>query len=764
MTRRRRSRVAWCSLALRSLVVLVVPGDMVAQSDQPAQSVVSAELNGVVRARFGARLDPLHDALVELTTVEGRYTTRSDSDGRYALVGLPGGAARLRVTRVGHAPLDLTVRLPSTGTLDLDLELTATPMLLPGVRVEARGESDASAPDDQNVPAPDPLFELRRLELSPGVVESGVVDAVMGMSGNEPADPSDVLFMRGSTTDLKLVLLDGVPVYAPFHVGGLLKSFEPSMLASADFHVGGAPARYDGGLTHILDLETRTARRDRTRASATVDLLSSAVVLEQPLGDRAGVLVSARSLHDAGTRVLGGGSSPYGYSDVLGTLNADVGTAGSIRLTGFRNQESVVLDYPDGPGDARWGNRAITGTWRHQVGSAELQATVGASRYDARLPLQSTSTDDDPTPSTIVASAENARARVVLESGWRNRGLPIRAGLSFENQTLAYEADRLDESSRLRRGGARSVVGGYVDVSYTVFPGVTVRTGLRGDVFEGDAPRLAPRASVAVDVGPASLLTIAAGRYHQMTRLALDTGVDPNLEQFAEGDLGETLPVATADHLVVSLAQRPNDFVSLGVGGYFKRFTGVEQGGGTLQNSGIDLQVVGAASRGAVWLGYGLSWFWSDDPGSVTSADFAGRHLLSLGFTGRLAGPVQIETRLSYGAGLPSTGIPFGSAGALESDAPIDGPGGQLLGDADRTGSDFFLDESFLRLDVEVHTLIEQGFLGHEWRVRPFLRLLNALDRRDALFYSYQPWRSDDVTPLAVRPILPVFGVSIALR
>lgn len=764
MTRRRRFRAGWCSLVLGSLAALVVPDEMAAQSDQPVPSVVSAELKGVVRGRFGARLDPLDDALVELTTGEGRYTTRSDSEGRYALVGLPGGAASLRVMRVGHASLELTVRLPSTGVLDLDLELTATPMSLPGVRVEASGEPDASVPGDQNVPGPDPQFELRRLELSPGVVESGVLEAVMGMPGNDPADPSDVLFMRGSTTDLKLVLLDGVPVYAPFHVGGLLKNFEPSMLASADFHVGGAPARYDGGLTHILDLETRTARRDRTRASATVDLVSSAVVLEQPLGDRAGVLVSARSLHDAGTGVLGGGSSPYGYSDVLGTFDADLGTTGSIRLTGFRNQESVVLDYANGPGDARWGNGAITGTWRRQAGSAELQATVGASRYDARLPLQPTPTDDDPTPSAIVASAENARARVVLESAWRNRGLPIRAGLSFEDQTLAYEADRLDGSSRLGRGGARSVIGGYVDGSYTVVPGVTVRTGLRGDVFEGDSPRLAPRASVAVNVGPASLLTIAAGRYHQMTRLALDTGVDPNLEQFTEGGVGETLPVATADHVVVTLAQRPNEFVSLGVGGYFKRFTGVEQGGGTLQNSGIDLQVVGAGSRGAAWLGYGLSWFWSDDPGSLTSSDFAGRHLLSLGLTGRLAGPVQIETRLSYGAGLPSTGIPFGSADALESDAPTGGPGDQLFGDADRVGSDFFLDESFLRLDVELHTLIEQDFLGHQWRVRPFLRLLNALDRRDALFYSYQPWRSDDVTPLAVRPILPVFGVSIALR
>ena len=65
-------------------------------------------------------------------------------------------------------------------------------------------------------------------------------------------------------------------------------------------------------------------------------------------------------------------------------------------------------------------------------------------------------------------------------------------------------------------------------------------------------------------------------------------------------------------------------------------------------------------------------------------------------------------------------------------------------------------------VDIELHTQIQRDWLGHSWRVRPFLRILNALDRRDALFYSYQPWRSDDVTPLAVRPVLPVFGVSIA--
>lgn len=732
-----------------------------AQEVGGVQVVVYGELRGVVRGRFGGRLERLDDAFIELRTVDGVHVTRSRRDGTYALDGLPAGPARLRVTRVGHGSLDLSVRVPASGVLRLDLELTAAPMSLPGVRVEAGRRQDADPADEQSVPVPDPTFELRRLELSPGVIESGVLEAVMGMPGNDPADPSDVLFMRGSTTDMKLVLLDGVPVYAPFHVGGLLRSFEPSLLASAEFHVGGAPARYDGGLTHVLDLQTRTARRDRPRASATIDLLSGAALVEQPLGDAAGLLISGRTLHDAATDILGGGGTPYGYNDVLATFDADLEAMGSFRATGFRNRESVFLDFASGPGDARWGNDALTGTWRSRIGSAQVQATVGASRYDARLPLQPTPTEDDPTPSAIVATADNERARVSVEADWRDRGLPVRAGLSFEDQALTYAADRIDGSSSLGRAGSRTVVGGYVDASRTVAPGVTLRAGLRADVFGGDGPRLAPRASVAVDVGPTALLTLAAGRYHQMTRLPIDTGVDADLERFAGGQINEALPVATADHVVMTLAQRPAESVALGIGGYFKRFSGIEPGGGALQNSGLDLQVVGVGERGAAWLGYGLSWFWSDDPGSLTSSDFAGRHLITLGLSGRVAGPFQVETRLSYGAGLPSTGIPFGAADELNAEAPT-GPSEDLFGSGHTSDPDFLLDESFLRLDLELSTTVERDWAGHEWRVRPFLRLLNALDRRDALFYTYQPWRSDDITPLAVRPLLPIFGVSIA--
>jgi hypothetical protein len=72
------------------------------------------------------------------------------------------------------------------------------------------------------------------------------------------------------------------------------------------------------------------------------------------------------------------------------------------------------------------------------------------------------------------------------------------------------------------------------------------------------------------------------------------------------------------------------------------------------------------------------------------------------------------------------------------------------------------LDEEFLRVDLEIQALFEPQWGGRAWRVRPYLRLLNALDRRDALFYTFQAWRPDAVRPLAERPFLPLIGVAFS--
>src|SRR5690606_37682435 len=143
----------------------------------------------------------------------------------------------------------------------------------------------------------------------------GLADAALGAPGQEPVDPSDVLYVRGTGTDLKLVYLDGAPVYAPFPLGGLIEPFTPGLLQSADIYLGGAPARYDGGLSYVLDLRTRGVRSDRVHSTGAVDLLSARVTVEAPIGSRAGVLFAGRSVHDRGTGPLSGGPLPYGYAE-----------------------------------------------------------------------------------------------------------------------------------------------------------------------------------------------------------------------------------------------------------------------------------------------------------------------------------------------------------------------------------------------------------------------------------------------------------------
>lgn len=729
-----------------------------ARRDAGVADAGHSALGGVVRSRFRGGLRPLPSAIIELVGQGISRAVSADSVGHYTFDDLPEGSVRLRISHSGHETVSLTVLLTGSSNLSLDIELEATPLELPGLDVASRAPAEVS-PDDLAEPslARAPDFALELLELGPGLSETGIAEAVRSLPGNDAADPTDVLFMRGSTTELKLVLLDGVPVATPFHIGGLLRSFEPGVLASAGFYVGGAPARYDGGLTHILDLTTRTARRDRVRASGSMDLLSTSVATEMPLGRRAGLIASARHLHDFGQAPLGG-TRPYGYDDVLLSFDGDPAPGHSVRATGFWNEESVRLDYVDGPARAQWGNGATSLRYEGRLGDAGLAISLGASRYDAQLPLRPAPTDDTPDPAEILASTRSDRLRLVAEAMWGDAGAPLRAGVSFENLGADFAAEAPRDGLRSARAGGRSVVGIFADGMRSVAPGVTVRGGLRADVFDKEGPRLSPRLSVAFELGPTALLTVATGRYHQVvqTLTSSDASVTPGFTS------GELLPVALADHVVLSLEQRLTPALGLGLDGYWKRFQGVQDGtDDPLFNSGVDVRVKSAGPRVAAWLGYGLSWFWSAAGPSGVSSDFAGRHLLSAGASGALAGPLRAEATLSYGAGLPSTGIPFGSAAteALDNASPgLETLGGTAGSDANSLPAA----GSFLRLDLEVHADFHPEWAGHQWRIRPYVRLLNPLHRRDALFYTYQPGSANSTLPLTQRPVLPVFGFSIS--
>jgi len=734
-----------------------------AKAQETTDSLRSSVIFGQVTGAFQGTRAPLPYALVVAVSSSGRRTAVADDAGNYRLEGLPPGNVLIRVEHAGHDAFEVEVLVARGSQVRTDLELRAHPVALDALevvgdlRIPEAGQRDMEAP-------PRPEIEVQALDLTPGVGSPGLLDAVQAMPGNDPANATDVLYMRGSTTDLKLVLLDGAPVYTPFHVAGLMRSFEPGVLGSAALHVGGAPARYDGGLTHILDLETRRPRRDRLRGSGSIDLISASTAIEGPLGERAGFLASARALHGLGSAPLRG-DRPYGYSDLLLSMEVEPLPGHLIRGTGFLNEEAVLLDFQDAPDNARWSNQAVSATYEGNLRGARIQLLAAASGYDAALPLQPTAPADQAVPTALLATAATDRVRLVAEAAWGQPSARTLAGVSHERIDAAFEARELSGGPLSGTRTSTHSSGAYIDATRLLAAGVTLRAGLRADQFSVGGLRFAPRATLAWAFDPKAIFSVAAGRYHQPTRTP-DAEVERTLSEVVETDLlaSELLPVATADHVVVSLDQTMGTNVRLGLQGFWKRYEGLESAPDeTIRSSGIDLRLSSVGDMGVFWLGYSLSWFWSTEDLSGYSSDFAGRHLLSAGLSGGLGGPIRGEVRVAYGAGLPYTAIPFGLRGNNPEDGLTAGDPGDTPTAAQQdpplVGG---LDEEFLRVDVELHALLTPIWGGHQWSIRPYVRLLNALDRRDALFYTFQPWRSDSLTPLAERPVLPIFGVAFS--
>lgn len=721
------------------------------------------EVRGLVRSE--ATGERLPYTVVEIVGVEGAVVALADSAGGYVLRNVPPGRRILRASRFDHAPLEIEVLVSSNRSVMLDLLLVQRPVALPGITALVRHRprlSDAHNPSEPELS----IAATRALEATPGVAEIGLGRINPGPTGGQdPTNPSDVLYVRGAPADLKLVLIDGAPVYAPFHLGGLIQPFDPELLHSAELYLGGAPARYDGGLSYVLGLRTRAGQRTELRSSGSVDLVSSRMVVDGPLTRNAGFLLGGRMVHPNGTRWLLESGLPYRYADLVGRIDADLGENHGVALTGFWNHEAVdwSLAMPDE--SANWGNAAASLRYRGSVlgGEAELLAAYG--EYSARLPYRGS-----------LADARARRMRMAADHTRDGGAARFNYGLSFERIALDYSvrpALRSADAMLLETSAEGQVAGAYLEADWQPAERWRIRSGGRVDVYSTDGvPRGAPRLSVTWMASDRASLTLAAGRYRQFIRASEPYGADST---FASVYVPPPLTLAGASHLLLALDQDLGEGLRLGIEGFYKDFDdlpqetspmakGGDQGMTTAgaRASGVDLWVRRGEGSVTGWLGYSLSWVWSD-MGREGGDSFSGRQLLSIGLKGPIGERGQFGVRVAYGAGLPYTAIPQVD---FVAERPFSSPDSPRLSN----GMDLMSvaieappyaasrpEEPYLRLDLEVSHPWTMEWGSREVVFSPYLKVLNALDRRDALFY-HAPGDGSEPDPLASLPLLPILG------
>lgn len=142
----------------------------------------------------------------------------------------------------------------------------------------------------------------RMLQLMPGV-----------QNGKEG---SGSLFVRGGTTDQNLILLDGMPVYNPNHLGGFISIFNPASVNYLKLYKGGFPARFGGRLSSILDVRLKNGNIMHKEGFVSVGTLTTSFSYETPVRkDTSSIIISGRrTLFDLFV-------SAYNYLDTDGKYN-----------------------------------------------------------------------------------------------------------------------------------------------------------------------------------------------------------------------------------------------------------------------------------------------------------------------------------------------------------------------------------------------------------------------------------------------------------
>jgi hypothetical protein len=778
----------------------VVPQEIVALADTSANTGtvtgrVFSQINGAV----------VEFAVVEIVAQDRVISALSDRSGRYRLDYIPPGSRLIRARALDHAELVIGVRVPPRGVVSLDLTLAVQPIEMAPLsartsRVDAEPVEKIGIGAEETRTGTPADAELRVLESSPGMAELGLVQIIQAASNPDPDDPSSILYVRGATSDLKLVLLDGAPVYAPFHLGGLIQAFMPGVLGYSRPYVGGAPARFDGGLSYILDLGSRPGRTDRFHTSGALDMMSTRGEVEGPLPGGS-FLLGGRYIHGEGPDRLTGEELPYDYGDALLRMDWGVGREGRLSVTGFYNREGVDLTrdgtaagtenaiadeepnagdlVPDPPAArearpksvAEWGNVAGSVRYFGRAFDSDLELTAALGEFTTSLPL------DGATPLLVDGSSRRMRLAGIM-SRWIG-GTQLELGASFDRVSLQHAArSTLDQTSTtFSSRNAGESVGAHAEATMRVLPAVMVRGGLRADYFLADGLRVAPRLSVAWTFLRDSEISVGAGRYHQRVlspETLLSSEIGSFVEIASEGPGATTtatnpsaLQVSSSTHFVAGINSSALEHFVVGLEGYVKSFEELPVGP-DLETSGLDFWIQRSAGKVSGWVGYSVAWYRPEYEGRKAVPRTLGRQLLSGGLSAQLVSGFGVDLNLAYGVALPFTPIPQGDKGGDGNDFGGGNSPAPLLAVAAAPGRTDLADTSplagaargsYLRLDGTIYRTWVFNWNGLPVTISPYIRILNALDRRDGLFFQFDP--DEDRTPVSLGsvPLIPLIGV-----
>src|SRR5688572_23621031 len=358
-------------------------------------SLASASLHGqqsegAIMGRVMARNDtvaltPADRAAIGI--VGSARGTTTGPDGLFLVDRVPPGPHTLRVRLLGYRPVERAVLVLAGDTVRLEVVLEREAQLLSAIRVDAPSadaEAFVSKPNVATV-----TVGAAAMDGVPGVGEPDVARVVQLLPGVVARNDFNTgLNVRGGEADQNLILLDGHPIYNPFHIGGLFSTFMDATVGGIELMTGAFPARFGGRLSSVLDVRSVDEAQPGVHASADLSVIGATARLSGTLGSQRGTwsVAARRTYADAMTSLFTDDILPYHFRDMH--ARAAYAFPGDLRLalTAYLGRDVLDANLAEFEADSA-PSRASEGRWAFNWGNRVVGLTISKDLgANARMP------------------------------------------------------------------------------------------------------------------------------------------------------------------------------------------------------------------------------------------------------------------------------------------------------------------------------------------------------------------------------------------
>jgi len=265
-------------------------------------------------------------------TLKGAAT---DGNGYFVIPGLEAGSYALRVMHIAYEEKIIDVDLFSGSRLLEEISMKPAVVETEGVSIVAEKYelADLSLESGHRTIS---AKAIRRIPAS----DNDVFRAIKYLPGVEAVDPFSPLYaVRGGDTGENLILLDGVPIYNPYHFVSSSGLFNVYALKNVELMVGGFGVEYGGRNSSVLYITTREGNNQGLHGEVSPSTARTQAVVDFPINENATAMLSGRVHYDFITRFLL--DAPSYFYDLNGTLTWKLGERNRLSLRYFLSRDEM---------------------------------------------------------------------------------------------------------------------------------------------------------------------------------------------------------------------------------------------------------------------------------------------------------------------------------------------------------------------------------------------------------------------------------------